>query len=1127
MEYYNFILFLGIQATDIYVRKSGKDTTFCGSYLHPCLTIKHVVMNISETGDKVLIYGRYQGKSSYYMEENIIVSKKLYFKGIHGDPVIYCQGCDWMFLIKETVVFEKVRFSEKSSGPAGRLKSRMIAFKVYDASIKLLNCYFDSIPHAVYMKSKGSRKIIILKSVFKNSVRAVDVVSSGSLDLKVESSKFTGPPNMFGYALVIDQDHFLGLKHFILRIQSCIFQFLQASIWLKVDPIQTAFLEIDESIFMNNAFSAKRHKTSMPDSSGVTQAQQSQPCGNSSFTIRNSKFINNTSLYGGALFTDCGKGVNLSITNCTFSHNFALMGGGAIRATEKCNLTINSSTFFNNSCNHNHETIDRYNINIYDLYGTGGALMLDDYEHSSFDPFQYHPEARISDCVFKSNWAEYSGGAIYTNSHILNITNTVIESEKSGRSHHFNSELIRCKYRCNVRNATFVTGSTVDGGIVAWFGESSVAIRLDQASKFVCPEGSILFHKNLKSFGKHAASESTERPFMMFAVSCLKCPLDHYSLGPSFLQNMTTNNQSCRQCPLGGLCYSGIIRPKNNFWGFKKHDGQDIAFVQLPDGYGCNKRQCRSFDSCAIGRTGTLCGTCENGMTESMLSPECISNKKCDIATFWGLAVLLLSCYLVFFVFKKEIFQLFKLQRFWSQSRNVNTENSCDTDYMRFEDDALESTAVGSILVDSSATVNSSCESTLDKVDYESNVSTGIIKILFYFYQIESLFRTFRYKINYDSAIIVRSIFSNFLKFDFFENRATSTCGIYNATPVDKILIRLAFVASLFSLLGVLFIITKYCTKKRAIEIGGSLERKGRLSLPNKIIVATFEIFLLNFALFASTIFRLLNCVQVNRDFFLYIQGNIRCYQEWQYALIALIIIWVLPFCAFIFMLPGLLMHRGIRRTGLLIGCVFPLAPLLTVLPYFNKQNDSVQCQDEYVRVRDDQIIDDQIIDDHAIAEIFKNRTGPFSTAFNERLYFSWEGVYILRRLIIVILFTFIKEPIHKLYAILMMQIIFLLHHVHMRPYASKALNHWETFSLTALVLINSMNLFSVYSYSHGIEEQGDKLVLLKAFSWIQLSIGIAIPALVIIGFAFIIIACLINLLGEAGQFLLRKLFRD
>ena len=1006
-------------------------------------------------------------------------------------------------------------------------RTKVTAFKVYDSTLKLMNCYFDKIPYAVHFQNRAQlRKLVSYNNVFEHQFRAIHVQKFSCLHLLIKNCQFKGHPNASADGIIVEDD--LPKQKTSCRsgklsiyIYGCTFSFLNNAIFVNIFYVNQAIVYVNASIFMDNKVSCYQG-LNKERSSGITVILDfSKPISTpAKVFVRNSKFINNTSINGGALGFRCGKGIDIVIEKCSFTDNFAIMSGGAIKGAGYCNMTIRHSKFLNNSCDSGNYGPGKYLDGLYDPYGIGGALLLFSYEKSPFDPFFEHPEASISDCVFQNNSAEYSGGAIYSNAHILNITRTSIMSRQESQLMNIDSELVRCKYRCNLRNVSFVVGHAKDGRIAALFGESNLALRLDQASKFTCPKGSTLIHRKLRDLSKRSTPDPRMKAFMMFAFFCLRCPLGHYSLGPSVFMNLTLNNQSCHKCFPGGVCQAGIIKAKNNFWGYRELDGHKVDFIQLHEGYGCNGNQCRDFNSCAKGRTGTLCATCKKGLTESMLSTKCISNIECNFVNFWILASFLFFLYLIFFIFKKELISMLKIQRMKCWGRARLTRDLPSDDYVRWDNDSIDDVNIMT-RSDSRPAEENQRENTSETRN--SNIATAIIKIIFYFFQVESLLKTFSYKTFSSTTINIKESLSSFFNLNFIYQSSASTCAIYDATPIKKIQIRLGLIGSLFLALFIAHAVVTLCIKNRARGERAHVVKKGKLNLANKIVVASFEIFLLNYALFTNVIFKLLSCVKVNNDMLLHIQGNIRCFQGWQYALMVLGLVWAIPFCVFIFMLPGFLTNRKIKRRGLILGCVLPLPMLFSIL---YKLNEERQVDGTNSRNNDDEEGQEQNgdreNDDAVLSEIFENGTGPFSVVINKRLYFSWEGVYILRRLILVVMFTFISNPVYKLYAMLLSQVAFLLHHMHMKPYAARSMNHVETASLTTLVLINSMNLFSVYDYLHGIEERGENLLLLEVFAWIQLFIGVVIPLALLTVATLIIVARLITLLIMACKALVR-----
>ena len=831
--------------------------------------------------------------------------------------------------------------------------------------------------------------------------------------------------------------------------------------------------------------------------------------------IVNSKFINNTSLYGGGLKVLCQKGITVNIKKSNFTDNRAISGGGAIYSSGECDVTIKSSFFLRNKGYRGHYQPNKPSFSLFGPYGVGGAITLYVYQLLRFGAFQEHPRALIMNCEFRFNSADYSGGAIYSNFHTLYIERTVIETSHKNLPYDADSGLIRSKYRCLLINVSLFVGNAKDSRNAALLGESAFALRVDKESKFTCPEGSILSYKKMGNFKFNSipGKKSILKTFMMFAFHCITCPPNYYSSKPSILMNWTLSTKKCYKCPPGGICKAGILQSKSNFWGFQHRKSDRVDFFQLPEGYGCKKPQCIGINSCAIGRTGTLCGTCGTGLTESMLSTECIKNEKCNFAAFWSLACFLFLSYMIFFIFKKEVTSLFSLKHFQCRQNFEISERGVDNQTDSSVDDVS--------LKQRNERETAECE---DKNIHDAKLGTAIIKIVFYFFQAESILSTLGYNAIRSPTLDVGRSLSNFFNFNFFRSKVDWTCGLYNVTPVVKILIHLGFIASLLLALALVYVLVWVVNTVKSRMTQPLIMKNGKLSIANKIVVASFEIFLLNYSLFANSIFKLLRCVKISDRLFLCIQGNIICYQEWQYLLMVLGLGWAAPFSIFIFVLPWLLLVRQFNRRELLIGCVFPL-PVLIVACFKSsaacRGYESVSTSFESEEGKEDGTKE---CNDAAMAEIFKNRVDPFSASINKKLYLSWEGVYILRRLVLVICDSFITDPVQKLYAMLMSQIVFLLHHVIVKPYAAQSMNHLETVCLTVLVIINSTNLLPAYDYSHGIEEESKHRILLQAVRFAQPLVGTLLPFAMFLCISFFILAHLIRILVKLASKLLRKL---
>ena len=89
-----------------------------------------------------------------------------------------------------------------------------------------------------------------------------------------------------------------------------------------------------------------------------------------------------------------------------------------------------------------------------------------------------------------------------------------------------------------------------------------------------------------------------------------------------------------------------------------------------PENYCCQEAVCHDFHSCAPHRTGTLCGRCEQGYSESLFETACIPNNECTYMTwFWGIIILYGIFYVLFFIFEEECDALVKVFSLWAREK--------------------------------------------------------------------------------------------------------------------------------------------------------------------------------------------------------------------------------------------------------------------------------------------------------------------------------------------------------------------------------------------------------------------------------------------------------------------------
>lgn len=75
----------------------------------------------------------------------------------------------------------------------------------------------------------------------------------------------------------------------------------------------------------------------------------------------------------------------------------------------------------------------------------------------------------------------------------------------------------------------------------------------------------------------------------------------------------------------------------------------------------------------------------------------------------------------------------------------------------------------------------------------------------------------------------------------------------------------------------------------------------------------------------ATTAFKLLNCVTVGDRLVLFLDGEEKCYEPWQYGVLAYAICCIVPFCLVLLLGPGLLKDGRISLPAFFCACLLPL----------------------------------------------------------------------------------------------------------------------------------------------------------------------------------------------------------
>ena len=478
---------------------------------------------------------------------------------------------------------------------------------------------------------------------------------------------------------------------------------------------------------------------------------------------------------------------------------------------------------------------------------------------------------------------------------------------------------------------------------------------------------------------------------------CFPCEGNFYSLqrGRAFGLHLAPGFQ-CLPCPFGANCSQNIIA-EQNYWGYKELDSPPtLKFTMCPLGY-CRPPQVKDFpeyNGCHGNRSGKLCGQCNESYTETLYSTNCRPFQDCTDYWFWPVALVYVSLMALYFTFKPPIVPWVKLQILWFKQRKPSDE--------------------------------------------DKSFDSGYLKIVFYFYQAANLVLVS----NSAQQIFKTKFIVSFVGLFNFEQRFSPSgliCPFPGLTVVTKQLFSASHVLGTFLMIGVFFILHVGVKKFRGQEVPSAAPYIGGI----------LQTMLLGYTGLASVSFSLLRCVPIGSEKRLFYDGNIVCFQWWQYILIAFICTFFVPF-VFVLLWGSLKLYiRTISVKKFLLACFLPL-PCLLYWEYV-----SLFCEARGVTSQDsssNQLSRNSV--EKVLYDCFKRPED------GGKLSLSWESVMIGRRLILIVLKAFINDPMPRLLVMSFFCVSFLLQHAFTKPFRDGIANIVETFSLLSVVVLATVNLF-------------------------------------------------------------------
>ena len=795
--------------------------------------------------------------------------------------------------------------------------------------------------------------------------------------------------------------------------------------------------------------------------------------------VHNSQFLDNTALtrLGGALSVNDVE--RLLVQQCHFSGNYAggTGYGGALSVKSKSTfgpaIVINNSTFFNCSAKQVGGAFYMWADGIatvevkrarfvgnhaFKYYGGAAAIFVNQENSGGASPLLFEDttfeknvavfggavhlsngDATFQNCTFLNNLVQVLGGHIHTDVQSTNLfiwdcvfNQTLFQLGNENYSAGAFFIDTQSKGSLSIYNTSLTANYPENHGVLIR-KTNGREVSLDNLTTLTCPVGSQI---NILYFQIKLEGQSS---VTILEVRCLACEGNTYSLnrgrafgfqeGPEF---------PCLSCPYGANCTQNIVA-EPNFWGFReKYNASTLNFITCPHGY-CSSPQEADFpeyDSCQGNRSGTLCGHCKESHTETLYSTSCAPSNECKDHWIWPVGLVYVSIMALLFTFKPPIVPWIKRQILW---------------FKKYE-----------------------------PANQDEHFDRGYLKIAFYFYQAANLLLVSDTTLHILKTEVWEPIFG---LFNFQQNVSPlSTTGVICPFPglsaVTKRLLLASPVFGTMLMIGVFYMLH-----------WGSKKIQGREAPPvGPYIGGILQTILLGYATLASMSFDLLTCVPIRSEKRLFYDGNIACFQPWQFLFVAFDCVFFVPFL-FVLMWGSFKLYRGtVSVANFLLACCLPLPILLywAYIALIYRARPLVRVGEQPAGQASTEICVERVLYD------------PFKRPEEgSKLSLSWEGVMIGWRLILIVLNAFINDPLSRVLVMTSFCVLFLLHHCIAQPFRDDIANTVETISLLCVVQLGIINTFFASFHSLGVPLQGSNPLIswASAFQVVEIIILGFVPA--------------------------------
>ena len=1155
-------------AADIHVAGNGEDRKNCGSSPDtPCRTLEGALYAAIE-GDTILLdAASHHNRTQYCRTTPLGAMTSLTIRGYRGKPTIGCpipghqptlmyllnpdgytvnitienlDVINTMMLVNNTVLI--LRDTEMSDTTILTLEEN----QRQAPTVEFVEIYLENViwkgsvdPNCLNVsqcKSTSYSDIFTLRyGMYMNNASIYQVLVNAKVhhivDLHIKDSLVSSAPDEYPYHggiyTIMDVGHrFFPRSHYL--VEDSVFE---KQYWHN--PI--------ESI-------ANLHEASF-----TLIINASDEAANISCEIHRCVFENNER---GLTFV--GPFENLLISSTTFKNNRAMHPGSSILFFSRHNktCTVYNCTFDSNSAGtFRHEIVDKFKDSfevqgnevrvdsecckgVIALVAKGGAVRV------------LRGRMYVIGTRFINNTAKLLGGAVIVDMDgELDLHDVYFENAVTGKPA-MQGDMVYSDGHLSLNGVKAIVNTAKNDAPVLRHSGNHWSVDVKEIY-IRCPMGYRLRITNTSAYRIESYGLLMSHKLDQLSYFCESCPRNKYSLDHGFLNYslvfstdayfaMLINGSHppttysgtyihhdiyCLECPYGGRCEQGISAVPN-FWGFVV--GNTVEFQHCPKGYCCASTTCNKFNTCAPHREGRLCGECEDGYSEAMFSPDCVSNEYCNPNFMWPIAMASGLLYALFLLFQKDMRDAMYLSgvsinalRLRQQSGvemnhiltdetrersplHVVHEDEFDTLQTEVDQDELQPTRDVTPVANNNlkASDDDECAGENDDAAPPASQDTGasFLIILFYYVQdaqllhVKTVFARTESKMKTTIKTVLGGLFKFRVELFQFMDKLCLMVGI---TPIMKELSKIVLIPYVLFQFAVLYVLYKWCQLIKGKSKEDSNPELNQKSFLTRLSQGFVLALLFTYQKLATTSFTLLKCVPVGNVSVLFIEGHVECHQMWQYGVMAYSASCIVPFCLVLLLGPGLLKDGLIKLPQFFCACVAPL-PFLVYWISLRLYLRSKRPSDKEVELSPEA---------QAVISILQ---GPFketvSSVFGPT---CGQGILIGRRLILVVLHTFVNDPLLRLLCMMLVCFVILLHHVNVLPFKDFKGNMAGSTSAAALLLVGGINLIRAAFEAAEYVPLGPNMTLISVFDEVEDVLMLWFPCAV---FSFIFFCLVIKI---------------